>query len=369
MEELLKRLIQAESTCRAGELDTARIIAEFLSGMGVENSVDIWEQNRANVTARIGSGGSRRPILFASHLDVVGPGEGRWSYPAFGGEERCGRVYGRGAADMKGGITALLGAIKSVLEDGLELQGDIIFVATAGEETDSCGMLRFADGWEGESPAGIIITEPTNFEVVTAHRGMLWVEVTTLGRTAHGSMPQLGVNAITSMRRFLNRLERYEFGGDRHPRLGGCSMSVNTISGGKAVNVVPDRCRARVDMRTLPGLSHEGILEDFREMFVELGRDNADFQADLEILRSVDALETDTESEFVREVLRVVGASETCAVGFTTDGPHLAGLGAPIVVFGPGDGNLCHKPDEYIEIADLERGAEYYRRIIEAFLC
>ncbi|MBN2271396.1 MAG: M20/M25/M40 family metallo-hydrolase, partial [Sedimentisphaerales bacterium] len=238
-----------------------------------------------------------------------------------------------------------------------------------GEETDSSGANRFL-ACRGELPefGGVVIPEPTDFEIVTAHRGMFWIEISTKGKAAHGSTPHLGINAIGSAMALLDALEDYRPSAEPHKLLGGCSMSINTIAGGKALNVVPDRCTIGIDFRTLPGQDHAGILSDLREVFSGLKSADPRFEAEISIVRQVEPMETDSNSAFVRDFCAAVGIGETKAVGFTTDGPHFARLGAPVVIFGPGKPEICHKPDEYIEIADVERAAQYYKEIILKFL-
>ena len=145
-------------------------------------------------------------------------------------------------------------------------------------------------------------------------------------------------------------------------------MSINTISGGKALNVVPDECRLGVDIRTLPGQDLHALLAQVQALLDGLARKDPQFQARLTELRCMDALETDPQCPFVRAVCDAVNIQETKAVGFTTDGPALRPLGAPILIFGPGEGAMCHKPNEYIRIADLEQGVAYYKQIIKALL-
>ncbi|MHC4629157.1 MAG: M20 family metallopeptidase, partial [Planctomycetota bacterium] len=243
MKELLKGLIEAESTPEKGELAAAEVISAELGRCGVDSVIDSWDRARANIVAHVKSEGSRAGLLFACHLDVVGPGEAAWRHPPFAAVGSDGRIYGRGSVDMKGPTAAVVTAIRRIVESGARLKGDLIFLACAGEETDSCGAIRFVND-HGELPelAGVIVPEPTDFAVVTAHRGMLWLEVTTKGKAAHSSTPQLGVNAINSMRLVLNELEGYEIPVEPHELLGECSMSINTIAGGKAPNVVPDKC-------------------------------------------------------------------------------------------------------------------------------
>ncbi len=366
MKQLLKKLVDAQSTVEKGELAAAKVIRDQFAQSGIASVIDRWEQTRANVTAAIKSSGEKKGILFACHLDVVGPGEGKWTHSPFNAVESQGRIYGRGATDMKGGIAAIVCAIKEIVDSGVKLKGDIVFAATAGEETDSCGAKRFVSGFgKGKGKlAGVVIPEPTDFDVITAHRGLLWLEIVTAGKSAHGSTPQLGINAISMMKILLDELEHYKIKGGPHKLLGNCSMSINTISGGKAINVVPDKCHIGIDIRTLPGQSRKDIIEDLRKVFAKLRRKNPKFKAGISIVRSVEALQTDCDCEFVRSFCAAAGVRKTKAVGFTTDGPDFALLGAPVVVFGPGKPELCHKGDEYIEIADVQRAAEYYKKVI-----
>ncbi|MHC4618271.1 MAG: M20 family metallopeptidase [Planctomycetota bacterium] len=370
MKSLLSKLIRAESTADKGELAAANIIHEELELSGIHARIDSWDRNRANITARIDSAGRKRALLFVCHLDVVPPGETGWRRPAFEATESNGRIYGRGSADMKGGIAAVVTAIRKIVESQVELQGDLILFAAAGEETDSCGASRFVRSSGGELPAlaGVVLPEPTDFEVVRAHRGMFWLEITTTGKTAHGSSPQLGVNAIASMNALMYELRHYRIPHEPHELLGGCSMSVNTIAGGEAINVVPDKCSIGLDIRTLPGQNHTDIIEDLRRIFAKLKAANPDFVADVSVIRHVGAMETEPDCDFVRDFCSVVGADRTTAVGFTTDGPHFAGMGAPVLIFGPGKPDVCHRPDEYIEIADVEKAVEHYKNIILKFL-
>jgi len=367
---LLKKLIAARPTEENGELAAARVLSEYFESRGLACQLDRWDRNRANLTVHVKTGTRGGGLLFAAHLDVVPPGEAEWRYPVFEATESDGRIYGRGSADMKGGLAAAATAIAEVVADRVELKGDIIFTSVAGEETDSCGARRFLEQY-GDllgDLAGVVIPEPTGFDVITAHRGVLWLNVRTTGKTAHGSMPQEGINAIMKMNTLISRLDGYEIPHTPHPLLGGCSMSINRISGGMATNVVPDECSIDIDIRTVPGQDHSGIIADMDRIFDEIRRHDADFKAEASVIRSMEPLLTDADSDFVRSFLGVTGIDRTIAVGFTTDGPHFAHLGAPIVIFGPGDPEVCHKPDEYIEVADIEKARDYYKNIILKFL-
>ena len=365
MKNLLKQLIQAETTADKGELAAAEIISAELSRFGIESRIESWDKTRANITAHVKSSGQKGALLFASHLDVVPAGDANWSNPPFTAVESDGRIYGRGSADMKGGIAAIVTAISRIVDAGTKLHGDIILLGAAGEETDSCGARRFVrDPATLPGLAGAVITEPTDFKIITAHRGIFWLKVQTLGRSAHSSTPHLGVNAITSMRAVLNELQNFKIPFEPHKLLGQCSMSINTIAGGEAINVVPDKCKIEIDIRTVPGQNEQDIIDDLKKIFAELKQKNPQFDAAVSIIRQVGALETDSGCDFVKAFCSAVGINETTAVGFTTDGPYFASLGVPVVIFGPGKPNLAHQPDEYIDISDVEKGVEYYKNII-----
>ncbi len=397
MKDLLKQLVQADSTSDKGESAVAEVIAGRFERHGVDCWIDRWDANRANIMAQVKSAGRRPALLFVCHLDVVGPGKERWEHPPFGASEENGRIYGRGTTDMKAGIASVVAAICDVADAQADLQGDIIFAATAGEETDSAGVVRLVQQMRANSDArladtgqpqgigdpkrvpgrsgplvpalaGVIIPEPTDFSVVTAHRGLFWLKITTRGKAVHSSMPERGVNAIGLMKRVLDELEHYRIPVGPHPLLGECSMSVNTISGGEAMNMVPDRCTLGVDIRTLPGQDHKTLRYDFERMLAKLKAGTPPFDGDLVVERAVPALETDPACEFVKRMCTAVGVNLTNAVGFTTDAPHLTPLGAPIVIYGPGKPKMCHQVDEYMDIADLHRAAGLFKNIIRTFL-
>lgn len=370
MKDLLKKLVQAASTLKDGELGAANVMAEFFAAHGISARLDNWSDSRANIIVHLKAAGQKPALVFASHLDVVPPGSAEWKYPPFKATEADGRVYGRGSADMKAGIAGAAAAIAEIAADETELKGDLIFVATAGEETDSCGAKRFIARDSSDLPdiGGIVIPEPTNFDIVTAHRGMLWIKIITKGKTAHGSMPHLGVNAISSMNIVQNRLRDLHLSHNRHESLGGCSMSINEIYGGKATNVIADECMIKIDIRTVPGQGHEDIIAEFQKVLDELKTTVENFEAELAAVRSVEAMETNDSCEFVKAFCEVTGIAETTAVGFGTDGPFFKALNTPVVIFGPGKPDVCHKPDEYIDLADLDDAKEYYKNIILKFL-
>ena len=370
MIELLKNLIRAESTAQKGELEAAKLISGEFGRYGIPAKLQNWDGLRANLIAHVKSTGTKPALLFVAHLDVVPAGNIGWNSTPFEPFCEAGKIYGRGAVDMKGGITAIITAVCQLIKQSSRLQGDLIFLASAGEETDSCGTRKFIAEYAKDLPpvAGVIIPEPTDFDIVTAHRGILWLKVTTKGKTAHGSTPQLGINAINSMSLLLNELRGHKISHSPHPVLGGCSMSINRIYGGSATNIIPEQCTIEIDIRTLPGLGHKQIVGNLEKALGKLSSQDKRFSAQLGLLRDIPALETNENLPFVKAFCAATKINRTCAVGFTTDGPHFAQLGLPVVIFGPGNPNLAHKPNEYIDLSDLEKAVDYYKKIILHFL-
>lgn len=369
MKDLLKKLIASAPTDENGELQTARILESYFQQYNIPVAIDCWDEKRANLTACVGSTDPAAPtLLLGAHLDVVPASAENWQTDPFDPVEKDGCIYGRGSTDMQGGICAAAAALAEIAQSEMKLNGRILFAATAGEEIDSCGMERFLENTTIANPIGTIIAEPTRMEILRAHRGILWLQIETTGKTAHGSMPHLGINAIEKMNALLNRLKDYRIPHTPNPLLGGCSMSLNRITGGSATNVVPESCAIELDIRTLPGQDRNDIISSLRAICEELTQTEPDFKAAVSVIRAVDALETDENSDFIRTVCRATGIAETKAAGFTTDGPFFAKLNAPVVIFGPGEDSMCHKPNEHIEIAQLEIAQKHYLAAAAALL-
>ena len=371
MRELLKQLISTAPTCDNGEIRTVKILQGFFEQHGMTAELDCWDQTRANLITTIGNNAPDTPtFVFGVHIDVVPASAANWKTNPFEAVEKGGKIYGRGACDMQGGICAAAQALVEIVQSGTALKGRVIFAATAGEETDSCGVKRFIEQYKDKinNPIGILVPEPTGLEILLTHRGILWLKIQTHGKTAHGSMPHLGINAIEKTNALLNQLKDYEIPHTPHNLLGGCSMSINHITGGSATNIVPENCAIELDIRTLPGQSKDGIIESLKAICGELQKSDPNFKADISVIRTVDAMETSENEPFVKAVCSSTGIDETKAAGFTTDGPYFQKLNAPVIIFGPGDGTLCHKPNEYIEIAQMEKAKNYYKKLISDML-
>lgn len=213
----------------------------------------------------------------------------------------------------------------------------------------------------------LIVAEPTTLDVFHGEKGVLWLKVHALGRTAHGSMPWLGVNAISAIARLIPQLEAYPFPFEESPLLGKPTLSVNVINGGNKTNVVPDVCEIEVDMRTVPSQEHEELVQRVRELAEAVGREvHPDLRIEVEVDQDVTALETERSHSLVEAAVASVKAvrgknPEVGGVTYGTDGAHLGpGFNMPVVICGPGAQGMAHQPDEYVEVEQLVDAAQIY---------
>jgi succinyl-diaminopimelate desuccinylase len=365
--DILGALIRLNSVNPPGnESPVAHYMAESLKEAGLEARTTPLAEGRANVVARLRGRGSVPALMFCGHLDTVHPGESTWQHNPFGAEMVDGRLYGRGTSDMKGGVAAMIAAVAALGKARLSLGGDVIVWGTAGEEVDCLGARHLLANEGLKGVGALVVPEPTGLTLVTAHRGAVWLELTTRGKAAHGSMPELGINAILHMYELLERLLRHDFRYEPHPLLRPPTVNVGTLSGGTKTNVVPELCKATVDIRTVPSQSAEGILEEIQGLIVALNREVPDFHAHVEVIRDARAVTTDTGTPLVRVAQQVahqvLGQTlEPRGVDYFTDASVLSPpTGVPTLICGPGDAAMAHQTDEYVEIDNVVQAARFY---------
>jgi acetylornithine deacetylase/succinyl-diaminopimelate desuccinylase-like protein len=332
-------------------------VADFLASVAARNGLEVEFQKalpgRSNLIARLPPRNKiRRTILLAPHLDTVGADDSQ-----FIPRRKNGRLYGRGACDTKGSVAAMLAALCELANARLRPQEtEIIFAGLVDEEHAQAGSRAFAGSKIKADLA--IVGEPTKLRVVTAHKGSLWLELETHGRSAHGATPQLGKNAVHEMARVVDLLETdyaTRLRGRKHPLLGTATVNVGTISGGAQPNIVPDRCKISVDRRTLPGETDAGVQ---REIAAFLRARKLSVKVSSAKLAPALPLETDHQLPLVRQFMRCVGQTKPLGVDFFCDAAVLSAGGIPSVVFGPGDLAQAHTADEWISLAQLERGKD-----------
>ena len=355
----------------AGELAVARRVADEMRASGL--NVDVLEvtPGRPNVVGTLQGRAPGRSLMLCGHTDTVGvAGMARPFEP----ELRDGRLYGRGAQDMKGGVAAMLSAARVLAEGGLA-SGRLIVAAVVDEEHSSLGAdalvatLKRSGHWAD----GAVVTEPTGLDVAVAHKGFQWVSVETRGRAAHGSRPADGRDAILRMGRVLAALEtldRHLQNGSTHPLLGPASLHASLIHGGRELSSYPDRAWLEFERRTLPGESATAAYNEAVAILDMLRAADHEFDADAKAAFGRDAYEVDPASTLPADLARAaraVGvAPRTVGMTFWTDAAILGGAGIPSVVYGPGGAGL-HSTEEYVFVEDVCRCRDALVELARAF--
>ena len=336
-----------------GEAAIADRIATALRAAGLDVQVSEVAPGRPNVVGLLEGRAPGRALMLCGHMDTVGV-EGMTA--PFEPVERGGRLFGRGAQDMKGGLAAMIDAATRLATGGGLDRGRLIVAAVADEEHASLG----ADALAREQTAdGAVVTEPTDLAVAICHKGFEWVEVETRGRAAHGSRPAEGRDAILQMGRVLARLEAINVGlmrGSGHPLLGSASLHASTIDGGRELSVYPDRCRLRFERRTLMGEPPDVGLTEVQTALAELGREDVEFEASVRQLFSRPAYEIGDDQPVCLALAQVLRRRDRDAtvtgMSFWTDAAILAQAGTPAVLFGPRGAGL-HGREEFVEIESV----------------
>jgi acetylornithine deacetylase len=291
--------------------------------------------------------------MFCGHLDTVGVED--MDQP-FTPVHRDGRVYGRGAQDMKGGLAAMIGAARALAQAGGLARGRLIVAAVIDEEHASLGAEALVETWRADAA---VVTEPTDLDIAVAHKGFEWIEVETRGRAAHGSRPLEGRDAIMGMGRVLNRLEALD-GSLRtrgsHPLLGTASLHASTIAGGREWSTYPAHCTLQIERRTLPGEPGDVGYQEIDAVLAQLRGEGPEFSGAARRIMSRPAYEIAPEHP-LPQMLGRAAESAGCQSGrvgmsFWTDAAILHAAGIPTVLFGPGGSGL-HGPEEYVRARDV----------------
>lgn len=369
--ELTRALVQLDTVNPPGNEQTAaELVLDFVRRCGLDGQVTVLGQNRANLEVRLSGQGTQPALLYCGHFDTVPLGEAPWTHsPHSAHIDEQGWLWGRGTVDMKGGVAAMLLGLITVARSGVKLPGDLRFLGTIGEEVDCAGARAALESGVMQGVGQLVIAEPTDLDLVVAHKGALFLEFTTTGRSAHGAMPEQGVNAIVHMVRLLDRLEAFDFGVEAHPLLERPTLNIGTVQGGSVVNLVPDRCTVQVDVRTIPGLEHSVLLVRFEALLDQLCAELPGFKGELRLTGDYPAMGTDPDAPLVQMAGRVMNEvrgemPRTGAVSYFSDGSILQPpTGVPTLLCGPGDPNLAHQTDERLRVEDLKRAAVFFSRL------
>ena len=347
-----------------GEGDCARALASILDDWGFDVQLLEGVPGRPNVVARVGPADAPA-LMFNGHLDVVGV-EGMTHAP-FDAAIRSDRVFGRGSADMKGGIAAMCAAAATAASSEADRQ--VLITAVVDEEYESLGMRALrATGIRAEMA---VITEPTRLSICPAHRGFAWFDVEIKGRATHGSRYDVGVDAITHAALLLGELDLLEqtrAAGPIHPLLGRGSLHASTIQGGVGMSTYPERCSVAIERRTIPGESAEKALLEITDACARVEARRPHFEARVTLRTAQLPSDVPIDAPIVKRLADAIEAEGAPmrieGLSAWTDAALLNEAGIPTVCFGPGDIALAHAAEEFVPIEEIERAKSVLARVV-----
>ena len=335
-----------------GETQIADTIARHMRDLGLTVHVQEVAPDRPNVIGVLDSGVPGPSLMFCGHTDTVGC-EGMVApfRPSF----RDGRLYGRGAQDMKGGVAAMIDAARVLRERGIA-RGKLVVAAVIDEEFASAGADALVTAWTADAA---VVTEPTDLQIGVGHKGFAWFEILARGRAAHGSRPKEGRDAIFRMGRVLAKLEQLDAALQAqapHPLMGTPSLHASMISGGREWSVYPDNCVLQIERRTVAGETVDMAEREVREILQGLREADPEFNACMNVRFSRPPYESPAGHALPGVLERCARArgvkAERQGLSFWTDAAILGGAGIPSLLFGPGGAGL-HSTEEYVHIADV----------------
>ncbi len=362
---LLIRLVQIDSrnpsmvTDGPGEGNIGSVLAGLLEDLGLKVTTFDLAPGRVNIVGILPGTGTGRSLILNGHMDTVGVDE---MEDPFSGKVMDGRLYGRGSQDMKGSLAAMLGSIKALVDSGVTLAGDLIFTAVADEENQSMGTIELVKSLMADAA---IVTEPTDLQLVSAHRGWIWYEVEVKGKAAHGSRFQDGRDAILLMGRFLVELEKLSeelVQRPGHPLTGPPSIHTSLIEGGSDMCTYPPRCTVSIERRTVSGETEPRVTGEIQKIINDLNVADPDFNASIKLIAERSPLDTDPDSEIMRALKDAFHkqqgkTAQITGAAYWTDAALLAEAGMESVLIGP-KGEGLHSAEEWVELDSVYDLAE-----------
>jgi len=368
--ELARSLVAFRTEIPPGnEEGCARYIYDFLADLHIEGTelrLDSFEAGRANLVARFGP--SEPGLLLGGHIDVVPAGdESAWSHPPFEGFVGGGRLYGRGAADMKTGLAAMLKAVEATSKG--KMRRGLVFVATAGEEVGFDGLKAlYARKLIPEGAARLgIMGEPTSLRPIRAHKGLADFRISVSGRSGHASRPELGVNAIEKCASIIEALSAWRRTLSKTPdRDLGCTIATPTmVRGGTKSNVIPDSCELIVDTRWVPKHGTAFVEKGLNSIIASLKTKDPTLDAQVELMYDSYSLKLPQSHPAVKLAESITGfKSEVAPYG--TEAALYTKHGVPSIVLGPGNLKQAHIVDEFVQVSEAKRALSIYTKMIQS---
>lgn len=370
---ILQEIVRINSV-NGNEREVAEYLKQLLSRYGIEGKMVSYSDGRDNLVASFENGYQKKVLGLSGHMDVVSAGdESAWIYPPFAAEIHENRLYGRGTTDMKSGLAAMVIAMIELKESGQTFNGTVKLLATVGEEIGELGSEQLTKEGYVDDLDGLIIGEPTNYNLMYTHMGSINYTVISHGKEAHSSMPQEGYNAINHLNEFITKVNEKmnriaeEF---QNPVLGQPIHNITVISGGNQVNSIPSQARLQGNIRSIPEFSNEKTIALLQEIINELN-EGAKYQLELKIDYNKIPVKADPDSHLIRciqeqfeQPLPLVGAAGTTDAAEFTKSSHAFDF----VVFGPGVVTLPHQINEYVEIDNYLEMIDKYQAIILSYL-
>ncbi|MBN1913346.1 MAG: M20 family metallopeptidase [Candidatus Omnitrophica bacterium] len=343
----------------------ARFVQGYLKGLGIKSKIYAFKKERSNVVAVLRGEGRKRSLLITPHLDTVPAGR-NWSRDPFKGKVEGGRIYGLGATDCKGNLAASLEAINSLIEDKAVLNYDLVFAATADEESgSSLGLIPLLDKGILKVDAALVL-DADDFEVIITQKGLMHIRIIIKGKKAHGAYPWLGINAIDIALEILYSLKKHRFSSLKNDYLKPPTLNIGTIRGGDKVNVVADWCEFELDFRFLPGTNHENILKDLKKIIKARAKK---FKVEIDGIQAPYSI--DKGHFFVKSFIRTMkeagisprlkGSEGATVITFFQD------KGIPAIASGFGSAGCAHTHDEFIGIDNLYKGTLLLANFLKNF--
>lgn len=371
--KILKDLIQINSV-NGNEIDVAAYLAKLFEQYGFKTEIDAFGDRRANLIVEFGSDSSKRVLGVTGHMDTVAIGNcNNWHHDPFGAETQGDRLYGRGAADMKSGLAAQVIALIELKESGWQPDGKIRFIATAGEEYGTPGANRLEERGIAKDLDALIVGEPTGGNIVYATSGSYNYQVICKGRSAHSSMPERGVNAVSGLARFIELEDRLFDNVPLDQYLGSVKHSITILKAGDQVNTIPDHAELRGNIRPTRAFDNQKVTQRLNQAIDYLNQ-TTDYQLSLNILNDWWPIATDPQNELVKLALTASKNSyqkdpELTIINGATDASvfvkHRPEL--PVIVLGADEWSRAHQVDEYTTWSSYFATISAYRTIMRDF--
>ena len=373
--KILQDVIQIE-TVNDNEVAVAEYFKNLLNEYGIDSKLVEYSPTRANLVAEIKGEKPGKVLIFNGHSDVVAAGDPKeWTHPPFAGVIEDGKLYGRGATDMKAGLTALALAMIEIKEQDLLKAGTIRFIITVGEEIGMYGSKQMTEEGYVDDADAIIVGEPKmgNGKIVTAHKGSVQYEIVSYGRSAHSSMPELGINSIQQIVDFIpvaNEKIAEAASKGENEKLGRMLNAFTVIDGGDQINSIPAITKLKGNGRTVPEVDNEMFLDALNASIDEINN-QIEGRLELNIMQNNPAVESDFDTDLIQS-FRNVANVEIEPVGMTgaTDASNFGRIEKDfdLAIYGPGVMEVAHQVDEYVEIEDYLNFIDLYQKVAQDYL-